>query len=105
MAIEQMIVEMARKAQGASNDLANLSTAAKNSVLSEVARLLMSEKEQIQSENQKDLTAETLADLLTEWLTSRSELLARANKARALAKPDALERITSLCLRAAGVAA
>ncbi|NNK12805.1 MAG: gamma-glutamyl-phosphate reductase, partial [Desulfofustis sp.] len=57
MAIEQMIKEMARKAQGASNDLATLSTAAKNSVLSDVALLLMSEKEQIQKENQKDLTA------------------------------------------------
>ena len=57
MAIEQMIQEMARKVQEASQDLATMSTAAKNKVLADVARLLKSEKEQIQQENQKDLAA------------------------------------------------
>ena len=55
--------------------------------------------------DQRNLTEESLADLLRDWLTSRNELQQRASKARALARPDALERITSLCLRAAGVGA
>ena len=55
MAIEQMIQEMARKVQKASQDLACLSTAAKNLVLTDVARFLESDKKQIQQENLKDL--------------------------------------------------
>ena len=55
--------------------------------------------------DQANLTEVSLADLLRKWLASRSELLERASKARALAKPDALQRITSRCLLAAGVAA
>jgi UDP-N-acetylglucosamine--N-acetylmuramyl-(pentapeptide) pyrophosphoryl-undecaprenol N-acetylglucosamine transferase len=52
-----------------------------------------------------DLTPESLADVLRAWLRSRDELAGLAAKARALATPDALERITSVCLRQAGVAA
>ena len=55
--------------------------------------------------DQRNLTVEALADLLRSWLASRSELQHRASKARELAKPDALERITSFCLCQAGVAA
>jgi UDP-N-acetylglucosamine--N-acetylmuramyl-(pentapeptide) pyrophosphoryl-undecaprenol N-acetylglucosamine transferase len=51
------------------------------------------------------LTPAILADTLREWLQSRANLLRRAEKARALAKPDALFRITELCLEQAGVAA
>ena len=54
---------------------------------------------------QRDLTDQTLADMLRRWLTSRTSLQTRAEKARALAMPDALRRITSLCLHHAGVAA
>ncbi len=54
---------------------------------------------------QSDLTSELLADLLRDWLASRAELQARASKARELARPDALTRITALCLEQAGVAA
>ncbi len=49
-----------------------------------------------------ELTAERLAGLLREWLQSRNGLLARAEKARALARPDSLRRITELCLVQAG---
>ena len=52
-----------------------------------------------------DLTPESLADVLRGWLRSRDELATLAGKARALATPDALDRITSVCLRQAGVAA
>jgi len=52
-----------------------------------------------------ELTPARLADLLREWLQSRDELLHRAEKARALATPDALGRITELCLAQAGAAA
>ena len=45
-----------------------------------------------------DLTPELLAGLLREWLHSRQALLGRAEKARALAAPNALSRITELCL-------
>ena len=48
------------------------------------------------------LTPELLADLLREWLQSREALLERAEKARALATPNALHRITELCLQQAG---
>jgi len=48
------------------------------------------------------LSDESLAGLLTNWLTSRDALLERARKARALAHPDALSRIANLCLEAAG---
>jgi len=51
---------------------------------------------------EKDLSDETLADLLKHWLASRDALLQRALKSRALAHPDALRRITNYCLEAAG---
>ncbi|NQV87298.1 MAG: undecaprenyldiphospho-muramoylpentapeptide beta-N-acetylglucosaminyltransferase [Woeseiaceae bacterium] len=51
------------------------------------------------------LTPGILADMLRDWLQSRADLLLRAERARALAKPDALSRITALCLEQAGVAA
>jgi UDP-N-acetylglucosamine--N-acetylmuramyl-(pentapeptide) pyrophosphoryl-undecaprenol N-acetylglucosamine transferase len=50
------------------------------------------------------LTPELLADLLREWLLSRDNLLVRAEKARSLATPNSLDRITELCLEQAGVA-
>jgi len=55
--------------------------------------------------SERDLSAELLANVLHEWLSSRQSLLARAAKARELAKPQALARITELCLEQAGVAA
>jgi len=55
--------------------------------------------------SESELSAEVLADLLREWLSSRQSLLARAAKARELARPQALARITELCLEQAGVAA
>jgi len=54
---------------------------------------------------ESELTPELLADLLREWLQSREALLERAQKARALAAPNALHRITELCLQQAGVLA
>jgi len=54
--------------------------------------------------SERDLSAELLANVLHEWLSSRQSLLARAAKARELAKPQALARITELCLEQAGVA-
>jgi len=53
---------------------------------------------------QDQLTEESLAGLLDDWLASRQTLLERANVARGLAKPTALGRITDLCLENAGVA-
>jgi UDP-N-acetylglucosamine--N-acetylmuramyl-(pentapeptide) pyrophosphoryl-undecaprenol N-acetylglucosamine transferase len=49
-----------------------------------------------------DLTDASLADELKRWLTSRTELLERARRARGLAQPQALQRITELCLQLAG---
>lgn len=54
---------------------------------------------------ESDLTPATLAERLREWLQSRDRLLQRAEKARFLAQPDALNRITELCLQQAGVVA
>ena len=51
------------------------------------------------------LTPELLAGMLRDWLQSRAMLLERAEKSRALAKPDSLRRITHICLEQAGVAA
>ena len=51
---------------------------------------------------EKDLSDESLAGLLKNWLRSRDDLLVRARKSRALAYPDALRRITNFCLEAAG---
>jgi UDP-N-acetylglucosamine--N-acetylmuramyl-(pentapeptide) pyrophosphoryl-undecaprenol N-acetylglucosamine transferase len=51
------------------------------------------------------LNAEVLAAQLREWLSSRDELQGKADKARGLARPKALMRITELCLEQAGVAA
>jgi UDP-N-acetylglucosamine--N-acetylmuramyl-(pentapeptide) pyrophosphoryl-undecaprenol N-acetylglucosamine transferase len=51
---------------------------------------------------QSDLSDETLAGLLKNWLGSRDALLERARKSRSLAHPDALRRITALCLETAG---
>ncbi len=52
--------------------------------------------------SETDLGAEMLANLLREWLSSRQSLLERAGRARELAKPQALARITELCLEQAG---
>ena len=52
---------------------------------------------------QKDLSGESLAEILENWLASRDALVARAASARTLARPDALQRITAHCLAAAGV--
>jgi len=51
------------------------------------------------------LSAQVLADQLRDWLKSRAELQARAEKARSLAKPKALTRIAEVCLQQAGVTA
>ncbi|MGI9271705.1 MAG: undecaprenyldiphospho-muramoylpentapeptide beta-N-acetylglucosaminyltransferase [Woeseiaceae bacterium] len=51
------------------------------------------------------LSAEVLAGQLREWLGSREVLQEKAETARTLARPNALMRITELCLEQAGVAA
>lgn len=49
-----------------------------------------------------DLNDASLADELQRWLTSRADLVERAKKARQLAQPQALQRITERCLQLAG---
>jgi UDP-N-acetylglucosamine--N-acetylmuramyl-(pentapeptide) pyrophosphoryl-undecaprenol N-acetylglucosamine transferase len=51
---------------------------------------------------EQDLTPHSLQRLLREWLQSRATLLQRAERARSLARPDSLSRITHLCLQQAG---
>ena len=51
---------------------------------------------------EQGLTPQLLADCLAELLSSRETLKERAVKSRALAQPDALGRITDVCLQAAG---
>jgi UDP-N-acetylglucosamine--N-acetylmuramyl-(pentapeptide) pyrophosphoryl-undecaprenol N-acetylglucosamine transferase len=51
---------------------------------------------------ERDLNDEALATVLAEWLASRDGLCLRAERARSLAMPDALERITGSCLELAG---
>ncbi|MBI4808520.1 MAG: undecaprenyldiphospho-muramoylpentapeptide beta-N-acetylglucosaminyltransferase [Nitrosomonadales bacterium] len=52
---------------------------------------------------QKELSAERLAQLLREM--SREKLLAMAQAARSLAKPDATQQVAQVCVALAGVAA
>ena len=52
--------------------------------------------------DQSMLSAEILAGQLRQWLSSRQELLARAEAAHRLDRPNALSRITELCLAHAG---
>ena len=49
--------------------------------------------------------AEMLAEHLSEWLASRDDLQSKAERARTLAKPDSLHRITQMCLEQSGVVA
>ena len=51
---------------------------------------------------ENELTADYLADLLRDWLQSRAGLQQRAIRARGLANPDSLDRITEVCLEQAG---
>jgi UDP-N-acetylglucosamine--N-acetylmuramyl-(pentapeptide) pyrophosphoryl-undecaprenol N-acetylglucosamine transferase len=51
---------------------------------------------------ERELTATSLADLLQSLLSNREQLLERAVRARTQAKPDALARITEVCLELAG---
>jgi UDP-N-acetylglucosamine--N-acetylmuramyl-(pentapeptide) pyrophosphoryl-undecaprenol N-acetylglucosamine transferase len=51
---------------------------------------------------ERDLTPPLLAKLLRDWLQSRASLMHKAGKARSLARPDSLRRITELCLEQAG---
>jgi len=55
--------------------------------------------------DQSMLNAEVLAGQLRKCLSSRQDLLAKAEKAHGLDKPGALARITELCLQQAGGAA
>ena len=52
---------------------------------------------------ESELTAASLAHVLSDWLSSREALALRAAKARELAAPDSVRRITSICLQQAGV--
>jgi UDP-N-acetylglucosamine--N-acetylmuramyl-(pentapeptide) pyrophosphoryl-undecaprenol N-acetylglucosamine transferase len=54
---------------------------------------------------ESELTPELLASLLGDWLQSRASLMQKAERARALAEPDSLRRITEHCLEQAGGAA
>jgi len=54
--------------------------------------------------DQSMLSAEVLAGQLREWLSDRQQLQNKAERAHGLDKPDALSRITELCLEQAGVA-
>jgi len=51
---------------------------------------------------ESELTPELLAGRLREWLQSRALLCKSAETARSLACPDALRRITAICLEQAG---
>jgi UDP-N-acetylglucosamine--N-acetylmuramyl-(pentapeptide) pyrophosphoryl-undecaprenol N-acetylglucosamine transferase len=51
---------------------------------------------------EKSLTVPVLATLLLQWLSSRDDLRERAVRARALARPEALDRIADICLELAG---
>ncbi len=108
MAIEQMIQEMARKVQGASHDLACLSTATKNMVLTDVARLLESDKKQIQEENLKDLAAGRERGLSAAML-DRLELSDKvfgsmiSGIEEVIALPDPVGRISDMSRRPNGI--
>jgi UDP-N-acetylglucosamine--N-acetylmuramyl-(pentapeptide) pyrophosphoryl-undecaprenol N-acetylglucosamine transferase len=52
--------------------------------------------------SESDLTAESLAELLRQWLQSRVLLTKSAKTARSLACPNSLHRITEICLQQAG---
>ncbi len=52
--------------------------------------------------DEMSLTDESLADLLRGWLASREDLCERAQRARTLARPEALTRIRDVCLELAG---
>ena len=54
--------------------------------------------------DQSMLSDDVLAGQLREWLSGRQELQVKAERAHGLDKPDALSRITELCLEQAGVA-
>ncbi|MDH3747847.1 MAG: undecaprenyldiphospho-muramoylpentapeptide beta-N-acetylglucosaminyltransferase [Gammaproteobacteria bacterium] len=53
--------------------------------------------------DERDLTAKSLCAHLSDWLSERSVLQSRADKARALSMPDSLERISKLLMEQAGV--
>ncbi len=55
--------------------------------------------------SEAELTEHSMADCLREWLSDRAALRNRAEKARALATPDSLDRIVGRCRDIAGAAA
>ena len=50
------------------------------------------------------LSADVLARQLRDWLSDREDLVKKAERAHGLDRPNALKRITELCLEQAGVA-
>lgn len=108
MAIEQKIADMARRAQQASRDLATMKTVAKNKVLEDVARLLKTEKAQIQQENQKDLASGRERGLSAAML-DRLELSDQvfrsmiAGVEEVIALPDPVGRISDMSRRPSGI--
>ncbi len=108
MALEQLIAEMARKAQVASHDLATLPTAVKNEVLAEVARLLESEKAHIQQHNQKDLVAgreQGLSAAMLDRLELSDKVFAAmvSGVKEVIELPDPVGRVSDMSRRPSGI--
>ena len=54
---------------------------------------------------ERDISVQSLTQVLLDWLSDRTRLVERARIARTHAHPDALQHIADVCLDAAGVAA
>jgi len=108
MTMEQHITDMAGKAKHACRNLAVASTAVKNQVLGDVARLLNENKRQVQGENAKDLAAGREKGLSAAML-DRLELSDKVFNSmiggveEVMALPDPVGRISDMSRRPNGI--
>ncbi len=108
MTLASMIKDIAQRAQRAARSIATASTATKNTVLAEIARGLTREKQAIQTENQKDISAARhngMSAAMVDRLTISDKTLAAMVQGldQVIALPDPVGQITRTWTRPNGI--
>lgn len=108
MSIQETIVAMAKEARAAARELARLSTAGKNGVLTRMAEALVEQRNYIRAENEKDLVAGREKGLSSAML-DRLELSDKvmdsmvAGLREVIALPDPVGEIDDMIKRPSGI--
>ena len=108
MSVEQMILEMGKKAKAAARTLASLDTEAKNKALAAMGEGILAHRDELRAENEKDLIAARQAGLtsaMIDRLTLSDKVMdSMVNGLKdVIALPDPVGRIMSMEMRPSGI--